>query len=429
MPITTMPALDQTVAGQWTENQIDLYNALPYYFADVQVKKMKTRPLWSKMVGTRKWKPKNGDTMKAIRTEPSPHIRQFANPEPLSGRAKKDVMNVREVTVDAQVYKHKFESPNLYFFPDFNDFMDHVDDTANDITEKIARYNDLFIRSRIFHMAPYMFVCKANGDVALINTPFWTGTGAFVDGTHGKTATWLQDTLSPLVTGPLAMSAAAKMSTIVENHLRIPYFSGSGAAADNTYLQGKYCLTLSAEAFNRFTFDEYVKTNKNINMDIVNESFRGLLFGRTTTRIEDMPLRMKADGTFAAPEIRVEDAAAYNDGETLPHPDYTTIATSPIEFGFWCGDQGYEAIEVGPPPSKFTGNTPPHDFPALFWNGEVKATKQFLVDTIDDSTGETVKETNMYGEWLRLISQTTHGILPKQRRNIIPVAYLRDLGV
>lgn len=427
MPVTTMPAIDQNAASGWTENDINLYQAMPYYLAKMQVDRMKTWGMWDKFCGKRKWKAKQGPTMLAVRTEPSPHQRQFAQPSPLASTPKKDIMNVREVEVAAQVYRHRFESPNLYFYPDFNDFMDHVDDTSNDIMEKIERYQDVFIRGQIFHMSPYVFVCKAGGQVSLESTPFWDGNGAFVAGTHGKTQALLA-AQAPSITGGLSMEAVAKMHNIMETDLRVPYFTGTGGATSDSYLKGKYCLTTSSEAFNRFTFDPWVKENKNINMDIVNDSFRGLLWGRVTTRIEDLPLRMKLDGSFAAPELRVEDANAYNDGETVPNPVYTGrgAAQSPIEIGYFIGGQGYETIEVGPPPSKFTGDSPPHDFPALFWNGEVKATKQFLVSSIDPDTGATVQDMNTYGEWLRLISQVTYGILPKQRRNIIPVFYVRE---
>jgi hypothetical protein len=91
------------------------------------------------------------------------------------------------------------------------------------------------------------------------------------------------------------------------------------------------------------------------------------------------------------------------------------------------GPTGYESIEVGPPPSHFTGDKFP-DAPPMFWNGQVKLTKNFVVPCIEDGTGNIYYEANTYGENIKFIGQATYGILPVQRRNIIPIAYLRNRG-
>jgi hypothetical protein len=116
-----------------------------------------------------------------------------------------------------------------------------------------------------------------------------------------------------------------------------------------------------------------------------------------------------------------------NNGETLPDDNYSSIATSPVEFGFVMGPTGYESIEVGPPPSQFAGDSFP-DAPKMFWNGEVKLTKHILTPCIDEDTGLVTYEANTYGEYIKFISQAVYGILPVQRRNIIPIAYLRKRG-
>ena len=432
MPITTMPAIDADVCSGWTENDLDAYNSMSFYLAKMQVERRETWGTFSKFTQKRKWKANNGPLLRGVRTAPSPHMRQFAMPSVMRNLPKKDVMNVREVKADADVRRHRFESQNLNFWPSFNDFMDHVDETGKDIMEKIERYEDLFLRTAIWHMSPYVFVCKANGDIDVLTSsdgvPIWSGVGDFTDGTDGKTAAWLQATL-PQVTGNLSLTGLNKAFTIFETDFRVPAFSGKlmPSGQDNG-LDGLYAVTTSSEAYNQFTFDPWLKDNKNCDFDIVNKSFRGKIFGRLTCGLEDMVMRCTTAGVFHAPELRVATDDAYNSGDTEPNPSYTDIGTSPVEIGFLAGGFGYESIEVGPPPSQFTGDSPPHNFPGMWWNGEVKLTKQFLLECIDPDTGAVRYEQNTYGEWLRFVSQAAFGILAKNRRYMAPIIYLRKRG-
>ena len=375
----------------------------------------------------RQWEQNEGDTMRGIRNAPSPHKRQFAFPQRIGGIPKKDIVQTREVIVDANVYRHKFESPVMNFYPDFKNFMSHVNDHSNDIMEKMERFEDVYYRSNIFHQSPFLFVAQDKG-VKLLPAPYWAGTGNFNAANDGKVPAYLLDAVNQITgVGNLSLASVNMAYTIMENDLRIPPYSGSGIPSDDIGLDDLYCLVCSTEAFGQFTFDPYLQQNKNCDLDVVNKSFRGKLFGRVTCKLEDMPLRHKADITYPEPEIVEEGANTYNKGDSVPNPVYTDPAQSPYEYANLVGGAGYEYIEVGPPPKAFTGDTPPHNFPAMFWNGEVKLTKRFLIPCIDDA-GNTVWEANTYGEFIKFIAQATYGIIGKNRRNIIPFVYKRKRG-
>ena len=427
MPIGSMPAIDQPSCSGWVENDIALYNSLPFYFAKQQVERRKTWATWNKRLKKKKWTANMGNLMKGIYTEPSPHLRQFASPNPMASMPNKDIADIREVTNQAQLYRHRFESPVLNFLPSFNDFMDHVDDYSKDIMEKEERFEDIYLRGNIFQMSPFVFVATGN-TVALVNAPAWSGTGIFNSATDGKTAAWLQAIVNTPGISGLTISSVIHALTIAETELRVPFFAGDSLPSEDKALSGKYLLRTSAEAYNQFTFDPYVKENKNCAFDIVNNQFHGSIIGRITTELEDLPLRFKADGTFPPPETRIISSDPLEANMTVPNSDYSSPATAPYEVGFFVGAEAYQALEVGPPPAKFTGDSPPHNFPSMFWNAEVRMTKKFLVPCVDSTTGNVIYEANTYGEHLKFICQVALGILPVKRRNIIPFIYMRKRG-
>jgi hypothetical protein len=438
MPVQ-MPGIDQDVCREWTTLDRNLYNSYPFYLAKTQVDRRKTWSTFGKLTKKRKWTPNMGPIMRGVRKNPSPHIRQFAAPQLISSTPKEDVMRITETKTDTLLYWQDFSSPVLEYLPSFQDFMDHVDDQGEDIMEKVERYEEVFLRGMMFHMSPYMFVACGNTMELVPTTPF---AGTSVLGTNdGKSQAVLQGILaaygarmSHLTIASLA-SALAKMST----NLGIPPFDGTGLPeGDNKALNGKYALITHEEAWTQFTFDPYLIQRKNCDLDVVNGSFQGSLLGRITGKLEALPLFMKADCTFAAPEIETATDVALNQNEPVPNPEYANIAPnagdaatacSPLAISWFSGQFAYESLQTGPPPAAFTKDTPPDRFPAMKWNGEVYLTKDFLIECPDATTGAIRYKTNSKGRYLKYESTLALGIFPRQRRNLIPILHLRRQGV
>ena len=424
MPLASIPAINANICSGWNEQDVAMYNKLDFYLAKMQADRRRTWTVWRRFLGKVKWSPNMGDTMRSVTKSPSPHLRQFAFPNPITSAPKKDIVQVRERKTDEVVYRHRFESLVLNFKPSFSDFLDHVDDNSKDIMEKEERFEDIFYRGRIFHNAPHVWISnRAAGE--LIAAPQGIGNDA---GTSAKTTAWLQGQIGQLGNpGYLSFEQLNKALTVGENDIRIPAFSGSDQPKENIGMADKFVLVCSTEAFNQFTFDPWLLNNKNCALDIVNERFKGSIFGRITAIMEDMPLRMKGDGTFVAPETIEQNPDAENYGETIPNPDYVSLATSPYEWAFLVGAQGYDVLEVGPPPSAFTGSGMPKGFGKMFWNGEIEMTKNILIPCVNDD-GTVSWVTNNYGEYLQFISQVTYGMRGKQKRNIIPILFKRKRG-
>ena len=79
---TAIPSLDNDSCAEWTENDIDMYNSYDFFLAKINVE---MRPRWDtfkKMCKPRKWTPNHGPTMRGVRKNPSPHLRQDAFPNP-----------------------------------------------------------------------------------------------------------------------------------------------------------------------------------------------------------------------------------------------------------------------------------------------------------------------------------------------------------
>ncbi len=161
-------------------------------------------------------------------------------------------------------------------------------------------------------------------------------------------------------------------------------------------------------------------------MNLLNSSFQGAIGPNIIFREEFYPLRFAEDGTMPAPEIEL---LLPDSGYSTPNATRQTVinpayASAPIGIAFLIGYNPYEQIDVGPPPSEFTGaSINGKRFNQLTWNGEVRLTDNVLVNY-----GSNNLDTNKYGEFLQLIADTVLGIIGNTPRNVIPIVYRRQIA-
>jgi hypothetical protein len=404
----------------WTQQERDLYNRLPIYMAKVQVELMKRYQRWPKLLKNINWEANMGFTLQGVHKDRTPVLTSQVLPSAITAAPTKNVVEVRELQEQVQLYRKLFESNLFHFLPSFADFLtDGIDKTMENINEQIAIYTDQFYRTAIFHGSPHVWVCGKASGTELTATPYWASPTIALS----KTAGVLQALMAEC-TAPLTLRTVAKLATVAYTDLSIEPFSGDvrpdGTSGDA--LKHKYCLITGMETWERFQFDEFVLANRPLAMNIVTEAFTGDLFGRFTAMVERHPMHLANDGTMPAPEVTEETPGAYDRGRSKPNPVYTGI-TSPFAVSFLVGAEPYKSVKVGPPPRDFQGMSM-KEFAQLNWNGQARVTTNVMVPTLDQA-GNTVNDTNKYGEFLQMIADTVMGILPVARYRVIPIIHQR----
>ena len=406
----------------WSEQDVNQFNKLDYYFALLQHRFFPKWNVFDKLFGSIPWQPNQGDTLRGVRPNPSPVGTQEFFPNPMTSAPNKDVHEVKESTEDEVLYRHLYESPYFHFLPSFQDFRrDQVQFATKDLTSHISLGHDRFIRSKIFHKSPQVFICGkglANGEAELVTAPRGNGNSA---GTAAKSTAWRQWAASQVandVNGTLNYLKTAQLTGLFSDDLMIPHWEGmaNGGPKDNEIISGKYLMIGSNEAWSTFTYDQHILSYKPDGMNLLNSTFKGILHSDLVWKSHRYPLRMDEDGLFPAPEI--EAIGDYNAGETVPNPDYIN---APFEWSFLFGADSYSTISIGTPPGEFNSTSMSEArFNKLNWNGKVRLTDNLLVNY-----GSSNLDTNKYGEYLQLIADVTHGLIPRNRRHCLPILHRR----
>lgn len=422
----TIPSIDNNLCGQWTEQDIDFYNKLPYYFAKGSTEFRKYWPTWPKMLSKIPWQPNMGTTMRRVMIEPTPVMRQQAVPNLITDRPTQDLINVRERTVDAKIRWKQFVSPHFNFLPSFQDFMrGNIKPTRENIDRQMMIYEEQFYRTFMWHWSPYVYIAG----YGLVDAPQGDPDSASAP-TTGKTLGWLSNQCLN-VKESLTFKELFKAMNEFEDSVGATPFEGPGTpGGDNGPLSEKFGLVTSSTTWNEFLDDPWLKENRPLNMNIVTDSFKGSFFGKLTTKIEKYGFRVLMSNagvaSFPDPETVEMNPNSPQYGRTFPLPNYAK--NSQYAISWLVGGPNYSYIESGPPASEFTSGGIPEGFGKMNWNGEIIMNKNFLVPCLDAS-GNQFMDTNSWGHYLRLQAECNYGIAGDNRFNVLPILHLRKTGI
>lgn len=411
----------------WSTEDDNEYQKLPFYLVEQQLSLMPRWQVWNTLFGSVPWEKNMGTTMRGVIPENSPLQRQMFYPNAITAAPNRDVHSVLERTNEAVLYRHNYESPFFSFLPSFQDFMTkQVGRKSKDLNMQVIAAQDQFVRTNVFHQIPHVYIPGKgntnNGDDFdggnFLAAP--SGIGNTAD-TGGKSLAWRQALVS-YVTAGLTFRGLDEAVSILEEDLQAPVFEGAqGVPKANEYLKGKYCVIGSNEALRAMRYDDFVLGfNQNV-MDVNKHAEYVPLAPNLTWKSERFPLRMASDGSFPAPQIRMAADAAYNANETIPNPAYTA---APIEFAFVLGGYCFDTLQVGPAPADFASPMSENKFHKLDWNGRVRLISPTVLNYAAEGATEVIRE-NKYGEYLQLIADTVHGIVPNNKRHAILVPFLR----
>ena len=389
------------------------FSKLPYYLARNEAATFPRWNVYDQLFGDINWQANMGDELRGVTPQPSPISESFFFPENITTAPKKNIYETTQYENAARVKLHRYESRQMNFVPYFDAFWrDHIQYSSKDMAKQIQTSNNLFIRTFCWFNSPYVFYA-GNRDPEL--APQGAGNIAN-DAANSKNKAYLVAKFATIQTGLTLRTVYNALMSFVETLQAPPIEGVRNMPKENSGIIGKYLLITSKEAYDNFLFDSDTALLRSIQLDLLFNDFSGLLFGNLTTKIEQFPLRFKADGTPVAPQLY--DASSK---KTVPNPDYTNIDIAQYECNWLVGDTPYRTIKVGPPPREFAErNMSESKFYKLRWNGEIQITDQVL---ITDGNGNI--DLNVYGTQVKLISQATHGILEVEGRYMLPIVFRR----
>lgn len=426
------------VANRYNEQDRSQFARSPVWMAAQTASKLEYWSRWKGLFGTKKWTPHMGTLMQGVMAEPSPVQSQEFYPNPMTGQPLKTVVSHFERVNNAVLKRHYFESLQFNWLPSWADFRTNQLSFANkDLTRQVGIAYDLFIRSFLLQMSPYVWVVGnqdatqgTSGAPNYIACPVGDPTYAV----QAKNATWRSNLATLVGKGGFPdFREFCAMRDWAKEGIGMPgWEKGPGKPKDNEVCRGKYIVMGESQLYSALSFDPHVLNFKDDRMNLLNEEFSGQISGNIVYREERYPWRMAADGTFPVPELELDVSGMTGPGsvgagpqrEVIPNPAYVN---APYGWGVFLGDQPYESIDIGPPPAEFaSGKVDMRRFSELRWNGEVRLTDNLLINFgIDPTSGQQVLDTNKYGERLQLICDASFGCIGRVIRNAMPFLYRR----
>lgn len=410
-----LPAIDQDVCGAWTQLDRDTYNTVPYYLMKATAEFRRDWSVFGNLLDSVAWKPNQGPLMKSVMTERSPVIRQTAYPQLLTEDPTTDIPITRERTATGKPRWHDFESVSFNWYPEFNDFLPHVMDALKDINRQVGIYEEMFYKTYMWNMAPYVYIAG----YGLVAAPQ-------AEDATGKSAAWLQAQINRVgANGQLTYAEMFNALNKFEQEVGGTPYSGSGVPGkDSSPLTGKYGLVTASETYNSWAADPWVQVNRPLALNLISDAMYGDPWGRFVTKLEAYPRRFASTAggatiTEHAPETVQLNPDSDDFGRTYPNPNYASPAVSQYTLSWLIGGKAYSKINVGPPPGDFTKMDPMMD-----WNGKARIIKSMLVPCTD-ANGNVVQKFNERGRYLKAIATLMTGIIGNNKFNVLPILHKR----
>lgn len=411
------------VFGNASVEDVDKFNSLPYYLVMNELGLFPRWNIWDRLFGSIDWETNMGDVMRAVTPQPSPVGETFFFPQNVTADPNKNIYETGEATEEARVKWHRYESKQFNFLPYFRAFWrNQIKYTHKDIVRQVQVSNNMFIRTNVWFKSPVVYVAGKG----LVDAPVGDGNTALT-AANSKNLAWLSAAVAQADTN-LSLRVMHNTCSVLQEDIGAPAFEGDGGngntAKDNEGLRNRYVMVGGNDAWRGLYLDPTLPSLKTDSLDLVFGAFKGSLFGGLMTyKVDPFPIRIHrtAAGVISVPNPQVVNNT---DKRIYVNPLYRDAQ---YEVAFLCGADAYQTIKVGPPPNEFTGqNMKASKFYSMRWNGEIQLTDQILIQRGSVAGGDLTYELNRYGTQLQLIGQATHGILPGDVRNVLPVIYQRN---
>lgn len=465
MPTSVLAASVESVANNTATPYQAEFKKLDFYLARNEVAQFPKWNTYDSLFGSIKWQPNMGNTLNGLTAMPSPVERITFAPNTLDSFPAKDQFSVGERFETAKLGAHRFESSRFRFLSNFESFWrDQLQYAHKDIVRQIALANNVFTRTLMYYQTPDAYVCNrglssqmtlgtnivkrafSGDDVRLvvngadgITTATSTDTDSVVDNVSNAGGELYRNEFGAnnagTRAGNLTLKDIYKAMLHLQEDVQAPTFDRlQNAPKQSEFIKGKYVLICSTEAWSSLMWDADLKAGDDgnarlgsANLNLLQDGFAGDLFGKVTAKFDPYPLRFADAGAWVVPQT-----VSATTHKVVPNPNYTAIsadsdAIGSYEVAFLVGADAFKTISVGPPPKEFASKSmSAKKFYSMKWNGEVTLTDQFLIPNGGTALSDTgTQDLNVYGDYLKFISQAVFGGIPGDARHCLPIIYKR----